>query len=378
MHHLTLKDPVVFTPSYVIPAGDYITEDLSGAQLVTHAGGGTMKPLEEERPFDESKDWNGKRILFVRIGGFGDLTLGVTPTAREIKRRWPTCFIGVATMKHYQQVLLNLPFIDAILSDPVPKVDMLSYDAWIILENAVERNPRAKKLHMTDLVAEIAGLKGTVRDMSLLGKGEPALADKKPAYVVSQNESIWVMEAYPREVGKRRICIQVGTSAHCRTYPTAKMGEVAAMLTKKGWEVFLMGQKGEVKIQETETLRNLAAAGLTFRQSCAVINNADVFLGADSALLHIAGALDIPAVGLYGPFPGELRTKYCPKTVVMSGSARCAPCFHHAVPTRRNYFPDNCPSRARGLCEVLESIKPEAIVERLEKIAKKFELKLVT
>jgi len=377
MHHLTLKDPVVFTPSYVIPAGEYITEDLSAAQLVTHAGGGTMRAVDMGKLFDEDKDWNGKRVLFVRIGGFGDLVL-LTPVLREIKRRWPKCFIGVATMKHYQQVLQNLPFIDEIIQDPVPAAAFNSYDAQVIFENAIERNPRAKQLHMTDLFAEITGLKGSVRDLSLLGKGPPAILDKKPAYAVTENESIWVMEQYPRVVGSRRICIQVGTSAHCRTYPIQKMGEVVDKLVKKGWEVFLMGQKGEIKIEETASLRNLAAAGLTFRQSCAVINNADVFLGADSALLHIAGALSIPAVGLYGPFPADLRTRYCPTTVALSGSGKCAPCFHHAIPTKRNYFPDNCPSKARGLCEVLESIKPETIVERLERIAKKFELKLVT
>lgn len=375
MHYLSLKDPVPLGANGVIEPGEYVTEDLSAAQLITHAGGGKMSPLELQKPFDETQDWNGKRILFVRIGGFGDIVL-LTPVPREMKRRWPKCHITVACMKHYQQVLQGLDFIDAIVNDPVDLPVFNTFDAWVILENAIERNPRAKKLHMTDLFAEIAGFKGTVRDLSLLGRGKPAILDKKPAYVVSPNEAIWVMEQYARTPGIRRLCVQVGTSAMCRTYPAPRMSLVVDLLIKKGWEIFLMGQRGEVSgITETAQLRNLAAAGLTFRQSCAVLNNADCFLGSDSALLHVAGALDIPAVGLYGPFPSEIRTKYCDKTVAMDGVGKCAPCFHHTVPTRRNHFPDHCPSRTQGFCQVIDSIKPELIVRNIELIAKSFELK---
>ncbi len=313
-----------------------------------------------------------------RVGGFGDIIL-MTPLLRELKRRWPKCVLHFSCMNHYGVVLAGLDYIDACIGYPIPQALLATYDAWIFFENAIERNPRAEKMHMTDLFGEIAGFKGTVRDLSLLGKGQPAIVDKKPDYKVSENEMIWVMEQYPRINSKRRVCVQISASGKCRVYPVQKMGEALAMLIKKGWEVMLLGAKGDVVgIKDTPDLRNLAAAGLTFRQSCAVINNSDAFIGSDSALLHIAGALGIPAVGLYGPFPADLRTRYCPTTVALSGKGSCAPCFHHHNPTLGNDFPDNCPSRSRGLCQVLEKIAPDDIVRNVERIAKKFELKEIT
>lgn len=369
MHYLKIDCDVSFGKELTIKKGEYVTEDLSGAQIMTYADGGTMRPLTIWDKFDETQDWNGKRILMIRIGGFGDLTVGITPTAREIKRRWPTCIIHVACMRHYAPVLHNLSFIDATVDDPIPVDDFNNYDAQILFENAVERNPQARKLHMTDLFAEIAGLKGTVRDLSLLGKGPPAILNKLPAYVPTEDEKTWARVQYPRTPLVRRICIQPSTSARCRTYPTANLSEVMKSLLEKGWEVFLMGAMGDVqRLPETDKLKNLTSNGLTFRQSCAVINDADIFLGSDSALLHIAGALSKPAIGLYGPFPADLRVRYCPTTVALSGQEKCSPCFHHATPTRRNNFPDYCPSAARGLCEVLESIKPDRIVAKIEKM----------
>jgi len=36
----------------------------------------------------------------------------------------------------------------------------------------------------------------------------------------------------------------------------------------------------------------------------------------------------------------------------------------------RNHFPEKCPSKDKGYCEVLAEIKPERIVAVVEKIAK--------
>lgn len=329
-----------------------------GGQLLFLCNGGSMRPVTESRPFDETKDWNGKRILLVRGGGFGDLIL-MTPVLREIKARWPNAHVAMATMSRYAPVLHNLPFVDETIQYPAPKALVDGYDAWIFFEKAIEDNPRARDVHMTDLFAEIAGV------------GE--IQDKKPQFELTNNERIWVMEGYPRVNGVRRLCVQGTASAVCRIYPQDQLNKALSILHDKGWEIFLMGERGEIdKVQETEFLRNLSAHGLTFRQSCAVINNADCVLGPDSALIHVAGALGVPAVGLYGPFPWKLRTAYCPTTVAIQGHGSCSPCFHHKH--LNNHWPAGGPCQKSGRCDVLNSIKPETVAHKIEQIAKKFEL----
>jgi ADP-heptose:LPS heptosyltransferase len=325
---------------------------VTGAQLLVIAGGGTLHPFGDRRPITPG----AKRILFVRFGGFGDLVL-MTPVLRAAKALGK--HVAVCTMvNHYGQALQNLPFVDEIVPYPLSHDTALTFDAWVFYENAVERNPRAREIHMTDVFAEIAGV---------------AVQDKKPAYAVKASEALWCEATYPRLPNKRRVAMQAGTSAACRTYPKHMLGDVALRLLNRGFEVMLLGERGEVKTpaKVPPGMHFLCDAGLTFRQSCAVVNSCDAFVGSDSALLHVAGALDVPAVGLYGPFPWKIRTAYSPSIFALQGQFRHAacPCFHHVHAPIRNYFPPNCPSGARGVCEVLESITPERVASKVEQVA---------
>lgn len=358
MHILTLTNEVVLGPHDIIKPGKYIAEDFNGAQLITRAGSGTMEHLPIKQSGINQGDAYGmlRRILVERVGGFGDLVL-LTPVLRALKEQ-TKAEIHVSCMAHYGQVLQGLPFVDQVVPYPLPLEMAKQYDDMVFLENAIEHNPRAKDTHMTALFAQLIGI--------------DAPADMKPAYHVRPSEAVWANEMFPRVNGTRRACIQVGASAVCRVYPRNHMGAVIGTLCKRGWEVFLLGQKGEIQTPNgaPPNLRNLAEFGLTMRQSAAVLNAADVFIGNDSALLHIAGALGVPAVGLYGPFPWRLRTAHCPTTHALTGNGACSPCFHHANPALRNHFPENCPTKKDGFCGVLAEIKPETVVSKAESMAR--------
>lgn len=372
MHILTLSDRITIPREPPIDPGDYLLTDINAADLLQWAGRGQMRPLPEGRPFDESKDWSGKKILFMRPGGFGDLIL-LTPVLRELKRRWPDCTIGVSTMRHYSCVFNGLPFVTGILRYPLPVAEANQFDAWIMLENAVELNPRARQIHMTDLFAEITGLS--------------SIQDKQPAYRVSVQELNWCREQYPRKAGVRRLCVAPGASTPSRVFPIPLFGAVIGEFVTKGWEVLVLGTPqdlGDFKIKPHEGLRNLTEFNHTFRQSCAVMNNADCLLGNDSAMVHVAGALGTPAVALYGPFPWALRTAYSHSVTALQGRCPVSPCFHHVNLTKRNFFPDNCPSASRNYCEALGGkmddkgkqeggIRVSKIATTIELVARRFE-----
>jgi ADP-heptose:LPS heptosyltransferase len=361
MHILTITETIKPRPNFVIPPGDYLAEDVNAAQLLLLADGGKMTPLHPEvlavqKKFDPAQDWNGKSILVVRTGGFGDLVL-MTPVLRELKRRWPTLKINLSCFPDYAPVLENLPFVDALVQYPVPMMEANQYDAWVIMENAIEKNEEAKKTHMTDLFAERFGIDAKEK------------YDKHPEYRVTEREAIWAQEAYPRKKGIQRLCVQFAAQVENRTYPGQRMQSVVEHFHRKGWEVFVMGKPGELKMEENDTLRNLTAHGTTMRQSCAVLATADCVLGPDSALVHLAGALDVPTVALYGPFPAELRVAYSPSIQVLEGSGHCAPCFHHV--RRGQSFPAHGPCFSKKYCTVLDSIPIKKVIDRVTMSAKK-------
>lgn len=360
MHLLSLDTKVVLTKNDSVGPGNFLCDDVNSAHLLVLANGGRMTQyvMTADMELTENGDWNGRHILLIRAGGFGDLVL-LTPVLREIKRRWPTCITHVSCMPLYAPVLQGLPFVDHVTNYPVRVEDLDTFDAFVFYEKTVETNPKAKKVHMTDLFADVAGITGNF--------------DKKPEYRISDKEVIWAMEAFPRTDRVQRLCVQVGASARARVYPLELMGRVAEQMMKLGWEVFLLGARGEIAVNDMPGLKNLSAMDLTFRQSSAVLNNADCVLAGDSALLHIAGALGVPAVGLYGPFLGILRTAYCPSTFVIQQHGPCAPCFHHAY--LRNDWPENGPCQKTNKCEVLAAIQPERVVQRILAQAKKYELR---
>lgn len=378
MHILKLDGQVELGPDNIVVPGVYLTEDVLGAQLLVMGGGGTMEPLKEKRepvftgPWDDIKTLERANeygahapcnsILIGRTGGLGDLTL-LTPVLREIKRRWPSVKIAVASIRELGQSIQNLPFIDELLQYPVPQAVAETYDGWIWLENAIEKNEDAKTLHSVDCVAKFIGLE------------LPEDCDKLQAYAVTEKERSWVQWAYPRINGIRRICIQTNASARCRTYPMNKTKEIVRDLLSKNWEVFLLGAPGEVKEPDKPIAGlRIVADGATFRQRAALVESSDCFLGPDSSLLHVAGALKVPAVGLYGPFSWQVRTKYCTttKTLARREGFPCSPCFHHAG--LNNPFPNNCPTAEKGFCGVLEAIPPKQIVETIEEITPKLEI----
>lgn len=369
MHKLTLTRPVERGELNIQP-GDYVLDDVMAAQLLVISGGGRMEEWKQTRTISNQFEnimvtqTDGPKharavpltsVLFMRSGGFGDLTL-LTPVLRHLKKLHPSVHIAVCTMKHYSQALEHLPYVDEIVEHPILAADLDKYDAWVFYENAIENNPRAEKVHMTELFAEIAGI-------PMDG------ADLKPEYVIKPSELMWVGELFPRNGQQPRVSIQMQAAAGCRTYPPQLMRQVVDELTRRGWEV-LMFDDGHMRRYEDQKLQKYR---LTFRQSAALLNTSDVVIGPDSSLVHIAGALGVPCVALYGPFPWKLRTAHSPSITALQGALTCSPCFHHVNGALGNHFPPQCPTKDKGFCGALAEIEPKRIVSKTESVARKYQ-----
>jgi len=77
-------------------------------------------------------------------------------------------------------------------------------------------------------------------------------------------------------------------------------------------EFYKLVDKLKDKIPENEL--NKIFVSLSFIQSACVVKYSDVFIGSDSAPLHIAGAVGTPSIGLFGPtnplFSNPIREKH--------------------------------------------------------------------
>ena len=364
MHIITLHEPITRGP-YSLPAGSYLVDNINAGEFLTrHPTTIEVQAVSNPKPiatFTPRPDGAPPRFLFIRPGGFGDL-LFLAPVIRRLKLIHPSAHIAVACFDHFASIFTHNPDVAEIAPYPIPFSLIDSFDAIIPLENTLETETH---LHAVDrFLLETCILPNSVDE-----------AEKRCIYHLTPTERDGALSAFPTKLDATgqtipRLGVQVVASAMCRSYSHDLLEQVCEMLHRRGWEIFFFGPPMALKIEERDRIVNLSLRGLNFRQSAAVLSTCDVVLAPDSALAHIAGALDLPCVALYGPFPWKLRTAYHPKTIALQGNEHtCAPCFHHPN-AGRSHFPEHGPCARTGRCEVLASIKPGRIAAKIDALYK--------
>lgn len=233
--------------------------------------------------------------------------------------------------------------------DPIREDLIPSEDTVICYEGVIEGAEKAKTVHAVDLFGKWAGVE---------------IEDRTLTYHLSVGEEKWAGIVYPK-TEKKRVGIQARASAAVRTYDPSLLAVVIELLRSEGNEVFLFGAPGDITC-DMKDIVNLSESGLTFRQSVAVMSTCDAFFAPDSALAHVAQAIEIPLLALYGSFPSHLRVTGDPSiTDVIDAKGECAPCFHHAGVRPENKWPMEGPCRKADFCTVLAGVSPGKIAKRI-------------
>lgn len=296
--------------------------------------------------FDTTKDWNGWPIYLMRAAGWGDLLM-ITPLIRALKNCWPDCIIHVARGDGYAGIFQGLDVIEETIPLEYPVNGFL-----VSFEEHIEGHPDAEKVHMAQHFANKLGI-----DLN---------GDYRPDYTVLDAEADWQAVTFPK-TDKKRVGIQYMASGVYRSYPHTE--KLIKALLEYDVEVFLFGAKGQLamKGELPPGLTNLTdpAYDCSFRSSAAVAKSCDCIIAPDSALVHLASALGVPYVGLYGPFPPNLRGSGSGGKGIQ-GTAPCAPCFFHA--TRPDDFPAGMPCTDKGYCVAMAAIPPEDVVDMAMKM----------
>jgi len=308
----------------------------------------TIQKYDIPNTFDPDKDWNGKRLLIHRSGSAGDL-LFITPLIQELKQRWPECRITFNCEKRYVWVLKNNPDVDVCVTPPLLREEINAFDAQIDLESASEFHPLANKKILTDVYAAVPGIE-LPKDHRTLYTPQPIIVDT-------------IARRYPKTT-QLRVGISLMSDGLIRNYPYKNNIEVIKALMGEGIQVVLLG-KFKTGIRSTPLFIDMASEKpvLTWEESTAFMKTCDLVLGPDSSAIHFAGAMGIPSLGLYGPFLANLRIPPQPATQAIQGTGPCSPCFHHG---RGNEpFPPNGPCKKTEQCDVLASIPPQQVIEKI-------------
>jgi ADP-heptose:LPS heptosyltransferase len=317
---------------------DYLIEsNMVGAVAMGVDGNMEAEPIQVTRRHNASPN----SIIVIRSGGAGDI-LFLTPGLRALRERHPHAHICVSCVPHHQWILAQSGLIDSHVDSPIKIRDLARYDWIVAMENTIEKcNDR----HAVEIFAEQMHVE---------------LNDKSTVYRPVTNPMEFEKDL-PKT--KKRIAIQLVASSRVRTYP--RVWELKNALLAAGWEVVICAAPGHLTFRgPIPNLINLGSLNWPWQKATDFLTTCDFAIGPDSSMIHFAGAMGIPGIGLYGSFLAKHRLIEGGSIEAIQATRECphAPCFYH---NGLGQLPADGPCNSAKVCTTLASISPEEILAKM-------------
>lgn len=321
-----------------------------------------------------------ERILIVRLGAMGDVLHGL-PAAAALRRAHPSAHIGWAIEPRWAELLCApgetrnaprsplKPLVDVVYEVDTRALRSASWWAWRQAGNMLRRI-RAEKYEValdlqgsmkSGLLASLSGAREVVgfartREGPAAMFYDRALATSAK-HVVEQNlelaaavaENVAPVAAeLPQDRGADSWCelelrkrgrfdyalLSPGVGWGAKRWPAERYGEVAKKLAQQGLASFVNTGPGEEKLaREVEASSGGAAARVpcTLGLLIALTRRAKLFIGGDSGPMHLAAALGIPVVALFGPTDPARNGPYGTRSKVLRSDESRTSYSHVAV-----------------------------------------------
>lgn len=326
------------------------------------------------------------RILVIKISSLGDLILSL-PSLKALRRHFPKARISLLTLKKYYSLLNDSPYLDEVitLEEKYKKLKNIfkvsknlrrrSFDYIIDLQNS-----RASHL-LTALACGRYSFGYSLRWGFLLSKSLKLCRNLSP--LDSQEEILKCLGVHLRE--KQLIFWQssirpslslpegeyigINVSASVRwqskNWPLEHILKLSELINKNlsGFKVVLFGDAdAKERAQKIEKLLLPRPINLVGKTNLAdlpgVISGLKVFITPDTATLHLALALGVPVIALFGPTDPERHTIGGPGLSIFCEKQACSFCYR-----------PKCSLDSQSVC--LKKITPQAVFTKIRRILKR-------
>lgn len=334
-----------------------------------------------------------ERILIIRLSSLGDILLA-TPVIDRVRAAWPAAHVTFLVDRGYQDLVRTHPGLDAVvefdaqgahrgpqgiamLSEalrPVELVIDLQHKVRSVLLSLLLRPARRLQLvkrGTTEVVRALLGQDSILRAPHqierylavLEGQAPPAPPDftARPRLYPDPR---WLADAAARlpEAGGPYAALVLGARQRTKLWPARHWEALGRMLRERGLRPVLVGDPangvpagpvaarlgGSLPVFEDGSLGDLAG----------VLSRCRVVVSPDSGPGHMAAALGVPVVTLFGPTSPERWAPRGERAASLSLGLSCSPCSNHGSGA--------CPL---GTLECLEALPPERVAEEALRLA---------
>ena len=274
------------------------------------------------------------RILVITFAQLGDALL-VTPLIRAARERWPSATIDVLGYAGSLHLLKGNPDISTLIE--VNKRDRIGQQLrqaarlWRRYDLALVTRPGDR----SHIYGFIAGRRRSVM-LPYEGQGtgwkrwlahhhfgtQPGMhqvveklqmltpwREMPPAIAVQPPPSQPLPDELQRQLVHPNVVVHVPSMWRYKQWPTDHYRTVVETLLANGVQVLLTGSSSDNDQALVADVRGLGSAPqlidlsgrISLQQVCTLLQQTDAYLGPDTSVTHLAAALAVPIVTLYGP-----------------------------------------------------------------------------
>lgn len=341
-----------------------------------------------------------RRALFIKLRHIGDVLLA-TPTFQAFKAAFPDAHLAVVVNEGTEQMLTHNPDVDELF---VLKKRASLYEEWRMVADIRSRHFDLA-VNMTEgdhgvLLAWLSGARNRVgldplgrgflgkrfllshsvyrspsdtrhkalQDMDLLaplgalGSEAPQLAFH---YLPIHTETVAALLAEQGiKAGVPYVVLHPTSRWQFKCWRDEAVAELVGILEQRGYRVIMTAAPDASELTRVERILSLCkikpvvlAGKLGLKQLGALIAKARLFVGVDSAPMHMAAALGTPTIALFGPSDYRVWGPFSAKAriIVKTDLFPCIPCHR-----------DGCGGSKRSEC--LEVIQVDEVVQAVEQL----------
>ena len=310
------------------------------------------------------------KILVVAPSWVGDCVL-MQPMLQRLAQRHPGVRIDVLAPPWTEKLLRQIPEVGDIIINPFPhgalqlgarralgkQLQANSYDQAIVLPNSL-------KSALVPWFADIplrTGFTGEMRygllnDARKLDKKKlPLMVERFAALAEERDTDITRPIPAPKlhasdeqrqaALSKLSLTLDKPVAVFCpgaeygpaKRWPAHYYAELAQRLRNKGYTVWLIGSPKDKEVADkivalgNEPCRNLCGT-TDLTEAIALISCAKLVVSNDSGLMHIAAALDIPMLAIFGSSSPQFTPPLSDQASVLKLDLPCSPCFKRECP----------------------------------------------
>jgi len=263
--------------------------------------------------YSEKPDSTCRLLILRRLGGVGDYLM-ITPLLRQIRVDYSMVDITYGVDLQAFPLLFDLPFVNQVVDYRTLDLKNHNYHYVVDLTTCciAYENNQMPVMNRIDLFARALGCYN--------------LVDKRPYWKVTEEDRNWALEFLGR--GRPLVGLHTASMDLQRNWPAAKYKELIELLGADGRARVVVFDHNGILDSELKS-RVLDPGDINIRQLAALIEQLDVYMGPDSGPMHIAAALDIKSVVVFGSVPVQSRLIYYPNAVgVTVEDLSCLGCWY--------------------------------------------------